>query len=537
MNQFTGKKICGNIAIGKILYYTRYRAPLMRLKIANTEAELARYERAKAQAKQELTGLYQKAVKEVGEQDAGIFQAHIMLLEDEDYNTSVRDLILSQYVNAEYAVAATGNHFVELFAKMEDEFFHARLADVKDISERLISILNGVQDMSELQEPCIIVAEDLSPSEAIQLDKSKVLAFVTRQGSANSHTAILAKTMGIPALVEVDVQKEWNGRIAIVDGAAGKLILEPDDVTLESYKEKVLHEQRQKALLMDLKGKASITPKGQKMILGANIGNISDLEAVLENDADGIGLFRSEFLYLEKSDFPTEEEQFLVYKQVAEAMGGKKVIIRTLDMGADKQAAYLGLEQEENPAMGYRAIRICLTRPEIFKTQLRAIFRASAFGNIAVMYPLITSLEEVREIKEMVTVVQKELTEQGLSFGNVEQGIMIETPAAAIISDLLAKEVDFFSIGTNDLTQYTLAIDRQNSKLDCFYNGRHEAIMRLIKLTVDNAHKVGIPVGICGELGADRSLTEAFLQMGVDELSVSPGSILPIRKIVRETTV
>jgi phosphotransferase system enzyme I (PtsI) len=535
MERIEGKKIFGGIAIGNIMFYSKAENQVVRKKVEDTEAELARYEAAKEKAKEQLGELYDKAVKEVGEMNAQIFEVHSMMLDDDDYNDSVHNLITSQNVNAEYAVATTGDNFADIFANMDDEYFKARSADVKDISERVITVLSGGQNTSNLDKPCIIVAEDLAPSETVQMDKEKLLAFVTRLGSANSHTAILARTMSIPALVKVDIKEDWNGKTAIVDGYAGELIVDPDEATLAEYKEKQAKDKEQKSLLQELKGKETVTKSGRKLNLYANIGNVSDLGPVLQNDAGGIGLFRSEFLYLQSDDFPTEEQQFAAYKQVAETMAGKKVIIRTLDIGADKQVDYFNLGKEDNPAMGYRAIRICLSQPDIFKTQLRAIFRASAFGTISIMYPMITSVQEVLDIKKIVAEVKSELDSEGIPYGDVEQGIMIETPAAAVISDLLAKEVDFFSIGTNDLTQYTLAIDRQNNKLDRFYNAHHEAILRLIKLVVDNAHKEGIWAGICGELGADTELTKTFLDMGVDELSVSPGYILPIRKIVRET--
>lgn len=538
MEQIVGKKIFGGVAIGKIQFYAKSQKRILRRRITDAETEIIRYEEAKQRAVEQLNMLYEKALREVGELNAQIFEVHMMMLEDLDYNDSVYNLIRSQKVNAEYAVATTGDNFADMFAAMEDEYFSARAIDVKDISERVVSVLLGENvnhDMSE--EPIIIAAEDLVPSETVQMDKSKLLAFVIHTGSVNSHTAILARMMNIPALTEIEVKEEWNGKTAVIDGHKGVLILEPDEETLVVYQEMQKRDEKQRELLRTLRGKETVTLDGRKLKLYANIGNVADLAAVLQNDAGGIGLFRSEFLYLEKETYPTEDEQFLVYKQVAETLAGKKVIIRTLDIGADKQVDYFGLDKEENPAMGYRAIRICLTKPEIFKTQLRAIFRASAYGNIAVMYPMITSVEEVHRIKEIAAETKQELEEAGVPFGEVEQGIMIETPAAAVISDLLAKEVDFFSIGTNDLTQYALAIDRQNEKLDTFYNPHHEAVLRLIQMVVENAHKAGIWAGICGELGADMTLTKRFLAMGVDELSVSPGFILPIRKIVRETTV
>ena len=530
-----GKKVFRGIAIGEIRVLKKTENQVKRKKINDIKAEIERYEAAKKRAVLQLEALYEKAVKEVGEVNAQIFEVHSMMLEDDDYNESVYNLIEGQNVNAEYAVATTGDNFSEMFASMDDEYFRARSIDVKDISERVINILNGNDTASDIGDnPAIIVADDLAPSETVQMDKAKLLGFVTRLGSANSHTAILARTMGIPAVIGVEIDEAWNGKLAILDGYDGKIIIEPDGVTFTEYEAKRKKDEEQKALLQSLKGKENVTLSGQKINLYANIGNVSDLASVLENDAGGIGLFRSEFLYLEKNTFPTEEEQFNVYRQVAETMAGKKVIIRTLDIGADKQVDYFNLDKEDNPAMGYRAIRICLTQTEIFKTQLRALYRASNYGNIAIMYPMIISVEEVREIKKIADEVKANLTAEGIPFGEVEQGIMIETPAAAIISDMLAKEVDFFSIGTNDLTQYTLAIDRQNSKLDRFYNPHHEAVLRLIENVVRNAHEAGIWAGVCGELGADTSLTERFLKMGLDELSVSPGCVLSLRKAVRE---
>lgn len=535
METYSGKKIFSGVAIGRIFHYAKVESIISRKKITDVAAEIQRYEQAKEKAITQLKALYEKAVKEVGELNAQIFEVHSMMLGDDDYNDSVHNLISSQSVNSEYAVVMTGDNFADIFANMDDEYFKARAIDVKDISERVIGILSGAKGADNLSEPVIIVADDLAPSETVQMDKSKILGFVTRLGSANSHTAILARTMSIPALIGVDIKSEWNGKMAILDGVGGNIIIEPDEETLRLYEGKKKSEEEQKELLVQLIGKDTVSKSGHKINLYANIGNVTDLGAVLKNDAAGIGLFRSEFIYLEKEDFPTEEEQFKAYKQVAETMSGKKVIIRTLDIGADKQAEYFNLDKEDNPAMGYRAIRICLTQPEIFKTQLRAIFRASAFGTVSIMYPMITSVEEVREIKIIADEVKAELDNVGIPYGDVEQGIMIETPAAVMISDELAKEVDFFSIGTNDLTQYTLAIDRQNSKLDRFYNAHHTAILRMIKMVVDNAHKEGIWAGICGELGADLELTEEFLKMGVDELSVSPGMILPIRKAIRDS--
>lgn len=535
MIAIAGKSVFSGIAIGKIALLKKDKQSVKRVHIEDCAGELARLDQAKNTAVAQLGELYQKALQEVGESGAMIFDVHQMMLEDQDYLDSITNMINSQNVNAEYAVAATGDNFSKMFAQMDDDYMKARAADVKDISERLISVLQGKAEISlDATEPTIVVAEDLAPSETVQLDKSKVLAFVTRYGSSNSHTAILARTMNIPALISVEYGEEIDGRPAIVDGFGGQLIIDPDEDTLKQFEKKREEELEKRKLLQDLKGKENVTKGGRKINIYANIGNVSDVASVLMNDAGGIGLFRSEFLYLEKNDFPTEEEQFQAYKTVAENMAGKKVIIRTLDIGADKQADYFNLDKEENPAMGYRALRICLTRPEIFKTQLRALFRASVYGTISVMYPMVISLSEVKQIKAVVEEVKKELTGEGIPFAEVEQGIMIETPAAAIISDILAKEVDFFSIGTNDLTQYTLAIDRQNSKLDDFYDSHHEAVLRMIRMVVDNAHKAGIWAGICGELGADLTLTEEFVNMGVDELSVTPTFVLPIRKIVRE---
>ena len=502
--------------------------------------EIRRYEDAKTEAITQLQGLYDKALKEVGEANAAIFEIHQMMILDDDYNDSVLNIVRTQMVNAEYAVAVTADNFAQMFASMDDDYMKERAADVKDISERLLTVLGGkASQRVDVSEPVIIVADDLAPSETVQLDKDMVLSFVTAHGSLNSHTAILARTMGIPALVstEIPLDDTVDGKIGIVDGSTGIVYVDPDAEVLSELQKKQQEEREKKRLLQTLKGRENVTIDGQKLMLYANIGNIKDLATVIQNDAGGIGLFRSEFIYLEKEDFPTEEEQFAIYKTVAETMAGKRVIIRTLDIGADKQCDYFGLDEEDNPALGCRAIRICLTRPEIFKTQLRALFRASAYGKIAIMYPMITSVDEIRKIKEIVEGVKSELTEQGIEYGDPEQGIMIETPAAVVISDLLAEEVDFFSIGTNDLTQYTLAIDRQNQKLEEFYDSHHPAVLRMIATVVENAHKAGIWAGICGELGADMELTQEFLAMGVDELSVSPGSILPIRKIVLETDV
>ena len=540
MQVYNGKSVFGGIAIGKISVYQKKEQQVKRVKIEDPDQEMARYEKAKAEGIRQLQGLYDKALREVGEANAAIFEVHQMMMEDDGYNESVENIIRSQGVNAEYAVATTGDNYAQMFSAMDDDYMRERAADVRDISERLLTILNGEDTGSvDTDEPKIIVAEDLAPSETVQLDKDKVLSFVTVKGSLNSHTAILARTMAIPALVNTSMVLDgsMDGKIGIVDGASGTFYVDPDEATLEEMKKRQEEDIARKQLLLTLKGKENVTLDGQKVMLYANIGNIKDLATVIQNDAGGIGLFRSEFIYLEKEDFPTEEEQFQIYRQVAQTMAGKRVIIRTLDIGADKQCDYFHMEHEENPALGCRAIRICLTRPEIFKTQLRALFRASAFGKIAIMYPMITSVSEVRKIKEIVEEVKAELTSQGVEFGNPEQGIMIETPAAAIISDDLAKEVDFFSIGTNDLSQYTMAIDRQNPQLDLFFDPHHPAVLRMISMVVENAHKAGIWAGICGELGADQSLTKEFLAMGVDELSVSPGSILPLRKIILETNV
>ena len=540
MQIYNGKSVFGGIAIGKISVYQKKEQQVKRVKIDDPEQEMARYEKAKVEGIKQLQGLYDKALREVGEANAAIFEVHQMMMEDDGYNESVENIIRSQGVNAEYAVATTGDNYAQMFSAMDDDYMRERAADVRDISERLLTILNGEETGAvDADEPKIIVAEDLAPSETVQLDKDKVLSFVTVKGSLNSHTAILARTMAIPALVNTSVSLDchWGGRLGIVDGADGTFYVDPDEETLAEMKKRQEEDLSRKQLLLTLKGKENVTLDGQKVMLYANIGNIKDLATVIQNDAGGIGLFRSEFIYLEKEDFPTEEEQFQIYRQVAQTMAGKRVIIRTLDIGADKQCDYFHMEHEENPALGCRAIRICLTRPEIFKTQLRALFRASAFGKIAIMYPMITSVQEVRKIKEIVEEVKAELTSQGVEFGNPEQGIMIETPAAAIISDDLAKEVDFFSIGTNDLSQYTMAIDRQNPQLDLFFDPHHPAVLRMISLVMENAHKAGIWAGICGELGADQSLTKEFLAMGVDELSVSPGSILPLRKIILETNV
>lgn len=540
MEVYQGKSVFGGIAIGRISVHKKDEQQVKRVRIEDPEQEILRYRQAKQTAMEQLRGLYQKALKEVGEANAAIFEIHQMMLEDDDYNESVENIIRMQQVNAEYAVASTGDNFAQMFSAMDDDYMRARSADVKDISERVLSVLGDRSTgIAASEEPVIIVADDLAPSETVQLNKDLVLSFVTVHGSVNSHTAILARTMSIPALIgtAIPLTDDIDGKVGIVDGKNGCIYVDPDEDTLGRMQQLKLEEQEKKELLQTLKGRENITIDGKKIMLYANIGNSKDLAAVLQNDAGGIGLFRSEFIYLERDTFPTEEEQFQIYRTVAETMAGKPVIIRTLDIGADKKCDYFEMEPEENPAMGCRAIRICLTRPEIFKTQLRALFRASAFGNISIMYPMIISVEEVHRIKEIVTEVKRELTEQGVAFGEPKQGIMIETPAAVMMSEELAKEVDFFSIGTNDLTQYTLAIDRQNPKLDAFYDPHHPAVLRMIQMVVENAHKAGIWAGICGELGADTTLTRRFLAMGVDELSMSPGSILPVRKIILETDV
>ena len=538
MEIFKGKSVYGGIAVGTLQVISNDGSTIKRIRVSDTEKELERYEQAKQTAGIQLDELYDKAVKEVGEQNAAIFEIHRMMLDDEDYNDSVTNIINTQSVNAEYAVSVTGDNFSNMFASMDDEYMKARSADVKDISERLVRALCGVEEtLSDSEEARIILADDLAPSQTVQLEKDKVLSFVTVHGSSNSHTAILAKTMNIPSIIgcKITLDSSLNGRMAVVDGYEGVLYLDPDEQTLNRMKQRQQEDKEKQELLYSLKGKENITLDGMKIKLYANIGNIKDLAAVFINDAEGIGLFRSEFIYLERNDFPTEEEQFLIYKKVAETMAGKKVIIRTLDIGADKQADYFDLGKEANPAMGCRAIRICLKRTDIFKTQLRAIFRAAVFGNISVMYPMITSLNELERIHSIVAEAEAELTSQGLEFARPEQGIMIETPAAVMISDQLAKEVDFFSIGTNDLTQYTLAADRQNASVEEFYDSHHPAVLRMIQMVIENAHKNGIWAGICGELGADTTLTKEFLRMGIDELSVTPSAVLKVRKAIRET--
>ena len=530
-----GKSVYGGIAIGRISIFDKGESQVKREVVDDVPAEIDRFMTAKEKAKEQLQKLYDKAIKEVGEANAMIFEVHQMMLDDLDYVESITNMIETQKINAEFAVATTGDNFSQMFAAMDDAYMKERAAGVKDISNRVIMILQGKEtDGIQSDEPVILVAEDLAPSETVQLDKSKVLSFVTRLGSTNSHTAILARTMNIPALIGVNFEQGMDGKMAVVDGFEGKIYIEPDEETLKKFEERREEEERKKKLLLELKGKENVTLDGKKINLYANIGGVSDVANVLSNDAGGIGLFRSEFLYLESDTYPAEEEQFKAYKTVAETMAGKKVIIRTLDIGADKQVDYFELDKEDNPAMGYRAIRICLDRKEIFRTQLRAIYRASHYGTISIMFPMIISVSEVKEIKGIVEDVKNELDSQGIPYGEVELGIMIETPAAAMISDLLAKEVDFFSVGTNDLTQYTLAIDRQNPKLDNIYDSHHEAILRMLKMIADNAHKEGCWVGICGELGADTTLTEKFLRMGYDELSVTPSMILQVRDAIRK---
>ena len=537
MQYFQGKSVYKGIVMGPVAVLKKNDYQVKRARIEDPEAEVKRVKEAVEVSKKQLGRLYDKAVREVGEASAAIFEVHQMMLEDEDYLESMENMIRIELVNAEYAVAATGDNFAEMFAAMDDEYMKARSADVKDISERLVRNLSGEgdNDLSSM-EPSIIVADDLSPSETVQMDKEKILAFVTVHGSTNSHTAILARMMNIPALIGVpmDLNGLKTGMTAVVDGFSGQVIFEPEEDVQKETEKRIQEEAEKQKLLEELKGKENVTPDGRKINIYANIGSVGDLGYVMENDAGGIGLFRSEFLYLGRNDFPTEEEQFQAYKQAVQTMAGKKVIIRTLDIGADKQVEYFNLGKEENPALGYRAIRICLKQPEIFKAQLRALFRAAVYGNLSVMYPMITSTEEVEKIYAIVAEVEEELKKQEVQYKIPEQGIMIETPAAVMISDRLAEMVDFFSIGTNDLTQYTLAIDRQNEQLDDFYNAHHEAVLRMIRMVVENAHKCGKWAGICGELGADLTLTEQFVRMGVDELSVAPSMILKLRKIVRE---
>ncbi len=537
MITLTGKSVFGGVGIGKIAFFKRNERQIRRYHVDDTSFEFTRFEEAKAKAISELQALYEKALKNVGEENAMLFEIHQTMLEDLDYIESIQNIITTEEVNAEYAVSTTADNFAMMFSSMDDAYMQARAADVKDISERVLNILSGAGKSGvETDVPVIVAADDLVPSETVQLDKEKVLGFATMYGSSNSHTAILARTMNIPAIIGLgeELLTEYDGAYAVIDGFDGKVYIDPDEETLALMKEKQAKDLAQKALLQELKGKENITLSGQKINVYANIGNVTDVGLVLKNDGGGIGLFRSEFLYLENDTFPTEEQQFAVYKQVAQNMAGKKVIIRTLDIGADKQVDYFNLDKEENPALGYRAIRICLDRIEVFKTQLRALYRASAFGTISIMFPMIISVSEVLEIKRICEEVKAELDEKRITYGEVELGIMIETPAAVMISDLLAEEVDFFSIGTNDLTQYTLAIDRQNPKLDNIYDAHHPAVLRMIQMVIDNGHKHGCWVGICGELGADTALTETFVNMGIDELSVSPSVVLPIRKIIRE---
>ena len=535
MKIYEGKSVFYGIAIGKIRLLKKEKRNVVRTHIEDVEGEIARKNKAVSETDAQLKNLYEKALQEVGEVGAAIFEVHQVMLQDPDFQEAIENLIRTQEVNTEYAVATTSDNFANMFEMMDDDYMKARAADVRDISERLITVLSEeTVDLSSGEETEIIVAEDLTPSETVQMDKSKVRSFVTRLGSANSHTAILARTMNIPALIGIDYEEEINGKTAVVDGFQGILIVDPDSETLLSYVKKEEEERSKQELLLTLKGKETVTKSGKAIQLYANIGGLSDLQYVLQNDAAGIGLFRSEFLYLEKPDYPTEEEQFQVYKSVAQTMAGKKVIIRTLDIGADKQIDYFDLKKEENPAMGFRAIRICLKRPEIFKTQLRALYRASVYGNIAIMFPMITSVWEIRKIKEIVKEVKEELRKEDIPYHEMDLGVMIETPAAVMVSEELAKEVQFFSIGTNDLTQYTLAVDRQNGELDDFYDAHHPAVLKMIRMVIESGHKQNIWVGICGELGADLTLTDTFLDMGIDELSVSPSRILPIRKKIRE---
>ena len=533
-----GKSVFGGVAIGKIQFYKRNEITIKRTRVEDVEAEVERFRNAKAKTLELLKGLYEKALEDVGEANAMIFEAHQLMLEDPDYVESIENIIRTQDVNAEYAIGATADNFAAIFEAMDDAYMQGRTADVRDVSERLLQALSSQNEtVMVMDEPVIIAADDLVPSETVQLDKEKVLSFVTMYGSANSHTAILARTMNIPAVIGLGeaLKEEYDGKVAIVDGVDGKVYIDPDEETMASMQKKQKKDQEQKELLNQLKGKENVTKSGQKVNVYANIGNLADVGAVLKNDAGGIGLFRSEFLYLESDTYPTEEQQFAVYKKVAETMAGKKVIIRTLDIGADKQVDYFKLDKEDNPALGYRAIRICLTRPEIFKTQLRALYRASAYGQISIMFPMIISVAEVKKIKEIVEEVKAELRTEGAAFReDVELGIMIETPAAVMVSRELAKEVDFFSVGTNDLTQYTLAIDRQNQKLEDFYDSHHPAVLAMIRMAAESAHAEGKWIGICGELGADVTLTETFLNMGIDELSVAPGMVLKVRQKIRE---
>ena len=533
-----GKSVYKGVAIGKVFVYKNADKIIKKEIVENSAVEIVRFETAKAKALGQLKGLYEKALRDVGEEEAMIFDVHQMLLEDLDYNDSIIGMIENEKVNAEYAVYITCEQFAAMFLSMDDDYMRGRAADIKDISERVISILNGTQATPEaMPEPVIILAEDLAPSETVQFDKDKLLALVTQKGSANSHTAILARTMNIPSLVNTDIEidMKYNGATAVVDGFAGVIYINPDEKTMKKLQDKKAKADDERALLQELKGKETVTKSGQRVHLYSNIGSVQDVDAVLENDSEGIGLFRSEFLYLGKENFPSEEGQFEAYKDVLSKMEGKKVIIRTLDIGADKQADYFGIEAEENPALGLRAIRICLTQQDVFKTQLRALYRASVYGRLAIMFPMIISLKEMMQIKDIISEVKTELDKENIAYGSVELGIMIETPAAAIISDILAPHVDFFSIGTNDLSQYTMAIDRQNQSLECFFDPHHEAVLRLIQWTCENAHKHGAWCGVCGELGADMELTKRFLEMGMDELSVSPAYTLDLRKLIRES--
>lgn len=536
MELYVGKGVNGGIAVGKIKIYRKNQHKVKRSRIHDVEEEIGRFHRAQKEAQKQLAQLFSKAVLEVGDANASIFEVHRMMLEDEDYMESVENMIALQNINAEFAIASTGDNFSKMFQEMDDEYMKARAADVKDISERMLSILQGEKKEEKRDEtPVILLAQDLTPSETVQLDKSVILAFATVMGSGNSHTAILARTMGIPALVSTKILiEDWmDGKNAIVDGFNGKLILEPTDEILYEYYEKIEEIRRKEHLLQEMKGKDTITLDGKRIKLYANVGGISDVMKALQNDAEGIGLFRTEFLYMERDDYPTEEEQFQVYKTAVESMGGRLVVIRTCDIGADKQADYFQLDPEENPALGYRAIRVCLDRTDMFKAQLKAIYRASAFGKIAVMYPMIISQKEMKQIQKLVKEVKEELVRDGIGFGQVEQGIMIETPAAALISEELAKEVDFFSIGSNDLCQYTFALDRQNSMLEKYYDEKHPAVLRLIEQVIKNGHRAGIWVGICGEMGADPAMTEQLVRLGIDEISVSPSAILPLREKIR----
>ena len=533
MEIFEGKSIYEAIAIGKLWYYQKKELSVTRQYREDSIAEILRFDRARETAETQLMALHERALQRVGETDAQIFEMHMLILEDVEYLDSVYRIIQDEKVNAEFAVAATRDSYSAVFAAIEDAYLQERAADIRDVSDRILSILSEKAQDTVIDEPVILIADDLTPSETIQMDRSKLLAIVTRHGGPNSHTAILARTMGIPALTGIAIRDEWNGKTAIVNGLAGELIINPDETSIKAAEQKIKETSAQNTQLQQMKGKETVTKSGRKINLFANIGDLSDAAAALSNDAEGIGLLRSEFLYLESSDFPTEEQLFTAYRTVAEKMGGRKVVIRTLDIGADKQADYFHLEQEQNPAMGMRAIRVCLTRPEIFKTQLRAILRASMYGNVSVMFPMITDVREIKKSKELLWQAKAELEQEGIACKDIEVGVMIETPAAVMISDLLADEADFFSIGTNDLTQYTLAVDRQNPHLDVFYDPHHEAVLRMIELVVQNGHRKNCRVGICGELAADPLLTERFIRMGIDALSVAPSYILSLRKQIR----